>query len=63
MTLTPGVQIKCSQLLPLVLIPGVANLLGILITDGGVPIPAEAGENGQNAASLLSPERLGLMEG
>lgn len=56
MTLIPGVQIKCSYLLLLVFIPGVANLLGILITDGGVPIPAEAGENGQNAASLLSPE-------
>lgn len=40
-----------------------AYLLWVLIRDGGVAVLAEAGENGQHAASFLSPQWLGLMEG
>jgi len=38
------------------------NSLRVLIGDGGVAVLAEAGENGQDAASFLSPQRLALME-
>lgn len=39
------------------------HVLRVLVRDGGVAVLAEAGENGQHAASLLPPQRLGLMEG
>lgn len=58
-----SVHLKCYFHLVLPLSLRAAYSLWVLIRDGGVAVLAEAGENGQHAASLLSPQRLGLMEG